>query len=156
MSDHAVSTADFASLVHELSACDPLERYLPPWQHEAIRIFGWSVMEGGIRIHVEIQAPRGVPSIIYPLSGYEMVAEFRRMLACPLQTASGETWNGRYFHAFHSDYADRVYLRGKDHGVTFYVESEQWQHIRVVFDEAFASPEYARVWIRLNAERGGK
>lgn len=147
MSDYDASTEDFQSLVDELSECDDLERYLPPRQHEAIRIFGRSVGEDGIRIHLEIQSPRGVPSIIYPLSGYEMVTEFRRMLACPLEAASGDDWNGSYFHAFHSHYADRVYLRGKAHGVTIYVKSDQWQHIQAAFDEAFASPEYARVWI---------
>jgi hypothetical protein len=156
MADHAGSTTDFESMVHELSEFDPLERYLPPWNHGAIRIFGRFSMEDSIRIHLEIQSPRGVPGIIYPLSGYKMVAEFRRMIACPLETPSGEDWNGHYFHAFNSQHGDRVYLRGKAHGVTFYLNSDQWQDIRAVFDEAFASPEYARVWIRLSAERGGK
>lgn len=138
-----------------LFAYDPLECHLPACQHEEIRISGYAVAKAGLTMLVEIQSPPGVPSLMYPLNSFEMVTEFRRMLTFSFD--GGECWSGRHFFAFRSsDSRDRIYWRGNPHGITICVTLEQWDHIKVVFEQAFSQRDYARVWIRLAAAKGGK
>ncbi len=92
-------------------------------------------------------------TIIYELN--QKVAEFRRMLACPFNSASSEIWDGKHFYGFQSNVLDRIHWRERSCGISICVEAEQWEHIREVFAEAFGRPEYARVWLRLQVERGG-
>lgn len=153
MSELHNSTATRASEGDNLSEYDPLQRHLPAFQHGGIRICGHPVREAGLEMLVEIQDPPGVPSIMYPLGSYEKVAEFRRVLSYTFDSDLGQDWDGQFFYAFRQ--GDRIYWRGHPHGITICVPTEQWKHIRALFGEAFAVPEYARLWIRLTAARGG-
>jgi hypothetical protein len=92
---------------------------------------------------------------MYPIESYAKIAEFRAMLAHPLVSEPGDDWDGHCFYAFASGKGpDRYYLRGYGHGITICFTAAQWGHIRVLFDSAFAKPEYARAWVRLTAAQG--
>jgi len=136
---------------------DLIERYLPSCQVGNIRLSGHAINKHGLTLLLEIQSAPGVPSIMYPLEPYDVVAEFRAMLAHPLPPKPGNDWNGKHFYAFRAQHdSSLIYWRGRPHAITISVTNEQWEDIRAVFDEAFSRPEYARVWIRLCAARGGR
>jgi hypothetical protein len=110
--------------------------------------------EYDLSVLLEIDAPLGLTSIMYPLEPYAKIAEFRRALAHPLVMEPGNDWEGQYFFVFTAGHADRVYLRGRGHGITICVTATQWRQIRTLFDAAFSHPEYARAWTRLAAQHG--
>lgn len=133
---------------------NPSERYLPAFEHEGLRLLAHLTSEYDLSVLLEIDAPLGVTSIMYPLEPYAKIAEFRRALAHPLVMESDNDWEGQYFFVFTAGHADRVYWRGRGHGITICVTSNQWEQIRALFDAAFQHPEYARAWTRLAAQHG--
>jgi hypothetical protein len=133
---------------------NPLERYLPTFEHEGLRLLAHLTSEYDLSVLLEIDAPPGVIGIMYPLKSYSKIAEFRRTLAHPLGAEPGSDWDGEYFFAYNAGNADRVYWRGHGHGISICSTADQWRQIRTLFDTAFQHPEYARAWTRLAAQHG--
>ena len=132
-----------------------MDNHLPECQVNQICIRGDAVAKVGFTMLLEIQSPPGLPCVLYPLGSFEKVREFRQMLAYPLNGERGDNWEGVFFFAFENAYEPgRIYWRGHPDAITICVTADQWEDIRAAFDDAFARLEYARLWVRLCAERG--
>lgn len=132
----------------------PTQRYFPTHESKGLRLFAHLTPEYELSILLEMDAPPGVISLMYPIETFARIAEFRRALAHPLTTELANGWDGHYFFVFTAGKADRVYWRGHGHGITICVSATQWQQIRELFEAAFQHPEYARAWTRLAAQHG--
>lgn len=134
--------------------CYSQHRYFPAYEHQNLRLSAHLTDEDDLSVLLEMDEPLGVISIMYPIDSYPRIAEFRRLCAEPLGTGIANGKKGQYFFVFTAGRTDRVYWQGRGHGITICVTPAQWDHIRELFDAAFANPDYARAWTRLAAQNG--
>jgi hypothetical protein len=133
---------------------NPSDRYLPTFEHEGLRLLAHLTPGYDLSVLLEMDAPLGVINIMYPLESYPRIAEFRRVLSEPLDTEIANGLQGKYFFVYTARHTDRIYWRGRGHGITICITADQWSQIRTLFDTAFQHPEYARAWTRLAAQHG--
>ena len=100
----------------------------------------------------------GSTAVMYPLTGYPDICEFRVMLAAIGEGAPGTCWNGGRFSAYTvgpklDGPAIGVHVRGTG-GVTFCFTFDQWNVLRELFAEAWENPFLQSSWAVLTEEYG--
>jgi hypothetical protein len=105
-------------------------------------------------MRIEIKSPPGLQCVIYPLSSFEEVVDFRRILAHQIKRAQDDSWGGPSFRGFtFGAEPKRVYCMEHLRGITVCFTAKQWGDIKAAFDKVFSLREYASVWLRLITER---
>jgi len=118
------------------------------------------VAAGRVRLSLEVRQEVGVfmmfsgaGSVMYPITRYPELREFRMMLATLGPTV--RLWDGRYFQGLLID-ADEsgVRFRGKGDRIVVGCQRADWDALRSLYQQAWERVEVQQTWARLTMEYG--